>query len=353
MYKAWSANEQKNGVYSMIRIAVDAMGGDLAPDAILSGVVNSLPQVKDTKIFLFGPEALLRDKLKQYQYDESRIEIVDAPDVISLHESPVLAVRRKKDSSIVKGMHFVKEGNADAFISAGSSGAILAGGQLIVGRIKGIQRPPLGALIPTRKGVCLLVDCGANVDAKPEWLRQFAEMGSIYIRDMLGVKNPTVGLVNIGAEEEKGNALVKEAMPLLKEDNALNFIGSVEARDIVDGNCDVVVADAFVGNVVLKMYEGVGKMLLTEITDTLKHSGHKTLLGAALIKPALKKTMKKFDAKQYGGAPILGLKGLVVKVHGNTDGRELTTAIRQCADFVKKDIVKKIQAQVEAAEAEA
>lgn len=331
----------------MIRIAIDAMGGDNAPEAILKGAVASLDLVKNTKLFLFGPETLLRNKLAAMSYDKDRIEIIDAPDVISLHEAPVLAIRRKKDSSIVRAMHFLKEGNADAFLSAGSSGAVLAGGQLIVGRLKGVQRPPLGALIPTRKGVCLLVDCGANVDAKPDWLVQFAEMGSIYVKYMLGKEKPSVGLVNIGAEEEKGNALVKETMPILKSQKSLNFIGSVEARDIVEGNCDVVVADAFVGNVVLKMYEGVGKMLLTEVVGAMK-STPVSLMGAALCKPALKKTLRKFDAKQYGGAPILGLKGLVVKVHGNTDGREITHAIRQCADFVNNNIVAKIAAQIEA-----
>ena len=243
----------------------------------------------------------------------------------------------------MRGMQFVKEGKADALISAGSSGAILAGAQLIVGRIRGIYRPPLAALIPTRRGVCLLTDCGANVDASPEWLLQFAKMGSIYLREMLGAERPSVGLVNIGAEEEKGNRLVKEAMPLLRADEELNFQGSVEARDIVEGSCDVVVADAFVGNVVLKMYEGVGKMLLTEIKDCLKQSGPITLLGAALIRKSLKKGLSKFDAKRYGGAPILGLKGLVVKVHGNTDGTELKHAVRQCADFCRRDIVGKIE----------
>lgn len=337
----------------MIRIAIDAMGGDNGPEAMLRGAVDSLPLVPDTKLFLFGPEERLRQILSGCHYDRDRIELVDAPEVVSLHESPVMAVRRKKDSSIVKGMRFVKDGNADAILSSGSTGAILAGGQLIVGRLRGIQRPPLGALIPTRKGLSLLVDCGANVDAKPEWLVQFAEMGSIYVRNMLGIARPTIGLVNIGAEEEKGNALVKETMQLLKKQERLNFIGSVEARDIVEGNCDVIVADAFVGNVVLKMYEGVAKMLLTEISGALRHSGLPTLLGAALIKGSLKRTLQRFDAKAAGGAPILGLNGLVVKVHGNTDGTEVTAAVRQAADFVRSGIVQKISENLATEEKEA
>ena len=367
----------------MVRIAIDCMGGDQAPSAIMDGALRSLAATKDTKLFLFGPEGLLKEELQKSAKATgvseadlaARVEICDAAEVISLHEAPVLAIRRKKDSSIVKGLHFVKEGHADAFISAGSSGAILAGGQLIIGRAKGVPRPPFGALIPTSRGVTLLLDSGANVDAKPEWLVQYAKMGSIYMKEVCGIQNPTVGLVNVGAEEEKGNALVKETMPLLKEVQDINFIGSCEAREISFGACDVVVCDAFVGNCILKMYEGVGKMLLEEIMHAIK-STPISLIGGALIKGTLpdfeaitaiahkhhlpviikgtlKGTLKKFDAKQYGGAPILGLRGLVVKVHGNTDGREITHAIQQCYDFVHADAVQKIAASIEAENARA
>lgn len=344
---------------TMVRIAIDCMGGDHAPGAILEGAVRSLTVTEDTKLFLFGPEALLREELGKAASAASvpseqlrtRVEIVDAPEVISLHEAPVLAIRRKKESSIVKALHYVKDGQADAFISAGSSGAVLAGGQLIVGRAKGVPRPPFGALIPTAKGVTLLLDSGANVDAKPEWLVQYAKMGAIYMREVVGISNPTVGLVNVGAEEEKGNQLVKETMPLLKAVKDINFVGSCEAREISFGACDVVVCDAFVGNCILKMYEGVGKMLLGEITAALK-STPVSMVGAALVKGNLKKTMKRFDAKQYGGAPILGLKGLVVKVHGNTDGREITHAVQQCYDFVHAGAVQKIADSIEKEEGE-
>lgn len=331
----------------MITVAIDAMGGDNAPDAVLSGVCKALETYPDVRIVLFGPEKTIAGKLKAKKADMRRIVLVDAPEVISLHEAPVMAIRKKKDSSIVRGLMYVKEGKADAFISAGSSGAVLAGGQLIVGRIKGVDRPPLGALIPTRKGVSLLVDCGANVDAKPQWLLQYAKMGSIYMRDVLGIKNPSVGIVNIGAEEEKGNALVKETMPLLKEQKEINFIGSVEARDIPDGFCDVIVADAFVGNVILKLYEGVGATLISMVKEGMTSTPVATV-GAALAKPALKKTLKKFDASQYGGAPLLGLKGLVVKVHGNTKGTEIKNAIGQCITFAKQDVVHKIEASIQA-----
>ena len=326
----------------MIRIAIDAMGGDLAPAAIVKGAIDSLSSCPDTKLLLFGDEKAVQEEYAKYQYDKERIEIIPCSENISLHESPVMAIRRKKDSGIVRGMKAVKDGEAEAFLSAGSTGAILAGAQLIVGREKGVLRPPLAALMPTRQGVTLLTDCGANVDAHPEWLVQFAKMGAIYMKEMLGVPSPTVGLVNIGAEEEKGNALVKAAMEKCKEEKDLNFIGSVEARDIVEGNCSVVVADAFVGNVVLKMYEGVGKMLLSEIKSGIKEGGPLSLVGGALISSALRKRMKRFDAKSHGGAPILGLKGLVVKVHGNTDGVEITTAIRQAKEFAEKGLTKKI-----------
>lgn len=338
----------------MVRIAIDCMGGDNSPSAIVKGALASLNKTADTKLFLFGPEATIKSELTKAselgvsnETLSARVEIVDAPDVISLHEAPVIAIRRKKDSSIVKALHFIKEGNADAFVSAGSSGAVLAGGQLIIGRAKGVPRPPFGALIPTSKGVSLLLDSGANIDAKPEWLVQYAKMGTIYMKEVVGIKNPTVGLVNVGAEEEKGNALVKETMPLLKEVKDINFIGSCEARDISFGACDVIICDAFVGNCILKMYEGVGKMLLSEIKGAIK-SNLLSLIGGALIKGSLKNTLSKFDAKQYGGAPVLGLKGLVVKVHGNTDGREITHAIQQCYDFVKADAVNKIAASIEA-----
>ena len=334
----------------MVTVALDAMGGDYSPEEIIKGAFDALKKDKDINVILVGKKEVLEGKITEEYKD--RCSAVYASEVITNEEAPVAAIRAKKDSSIVVGMNLVKEGKADGFVSAGSTGAVLVGGQLIVGRIKGILRPALAPLIPTEKGVSLLIDCGANVDAKPEWLTQFAKMGAIYMEEMLQIKNPSIGLVNIGAEEEKGNSLVKAAMQILKEDTDYNFIGSVEARDIVEGNCSVVVCDAFVGNVVLKMYEGVGKMLLSEITDTMKHSGPLALLAALMLKKPLKKRLKKFDAKQYGGAPILGLKGLVIKVHGNTDGKEVTTAIKQAKDFAEKKLTKKIAEAIDFKEVE-
>jgi glycerol-3-phosphate acyltransferase PlsX len=257
-------------------------------------------------------------------------------------EAPVTAIRRKKQSSMVVAMKMVKDGEADAFVSAGSSGAILVGGQTIVGRIKGIKRPPLAPIIPTEKGSSLLIDCGANVDAKAENLVQFAQMGSIYMENVVGIKNPRVAIVNIGAEEEKGNALVKETIPLLHECEGINFIGCIEAREIPHGGADVIVCEAFVGNVILKLYEGLSSTLIG-IVKTGLMSTLKSKIGALLALPALKETLKEFDGSKYGGAPLLGLNGLVVKAHGSSKSVEITNSIYQCVTFKEQDINGKIK----------
>lgn len=329
-----------------VNVAVDAMGGDNAPAEIVKGAVDALGEDSRVKVFLLGRENVIKEELKKYTYDASRMEIVHAQEVIETAEPPVMAIRRKKDSSIVKGMNLVKDGTCDAFVSAGSTGAVLVGGQIIVGRIKGVERPPLAPLIPTEKGVSLLIDCGANVDARPSHLVQFAQMGSIYMENVMGIKNPTVGIVNNGAEEEKGNALVKETFPLLKECRDINFIGSVEARDIPAGFCDVVVCEAFVGNVVLKMYEGVAGALLRQVKAGMMTS-LRSKLGALLVKPALKQTLKSFQTDQYGGAPLLGLKGLVVKSHGNSSAVEIKNSILQCIAFKEQKINEKIKEKIQ------
>lgn len=325
-----------------VKVAVDAMGGDNAPAEIVKGAVEAVQAEKKIKVFLVGKEEQVKAELAKYTYPQEQVEVVNATEVIAMAEPPVAAIRGKKDSSIVKGLYMVREGKCDAFVSAGSTGAVLAGGQVIVGRSKGVERPPLAPLIPTEKGASLLIDCGANVDAKPSQLVQFAKMGSIYMENVMGIKKPRVGIVNIGAEEEKGNALVKETFPMLKECSDINFIGSIEARDIPAGAADVVVCEAFVGNVVLKLYEGVGATLISKVKSGMMVN-LRSKIGALLVKPALKQTLKAFDLEQYGGAPLLGLKGLVVKTHGSSKAVEIKNTILQCLTFKEQDINGKIR----------
>ncbi len=329
----------------MVNVAVDAMGGDNAPAEIVKGAVEAINADKRVKVFLVGRQDAVNEQLKQYTYDPAQLEVVHAEEVIETAEPPVMAIRKKKDSSIVRCMTLVKEGHCDAMVSAGSTGAVLVGGQVIVGRIKGVERAPLAPLIPTEKGVSLLIDCGANVDARPSHLVQFAKMGSVYMEHVMGVPNPKVGIVNIGAEEKKGNALVKEAFPLLKNCPEINFVGSVEARDIPAGAVDVVVCEAFVGNVILKMYEGVGASLIKKVKAGMM-TNLRSKIGALLVKPALKATLKGFSTDEYGGAPLLGLKGLVVKTHGSSKAIEVKNSVLQCITFKEQKINEKIQEQI-------
>ena len=315
-----------------VSVALDAMGGDNAPGQIVKGAVDAVNIDNEIFVYLVGRQELINEELSKYTYNKEQIEVVDARDVIETGEAPVMAVRRKKDSSLVRALTMVKDKKADAFVSAGSSGAILVGGQVIVGRLKGVERPPMAPLIPTAKGVSLIVDSGANVDSRATFLVQWAKMGSIYMENVLGIKNPKVAIVNVGVEEEKGNQLVKEAYPMLKECKDINFVGSIEARDIPNGNADVIVCDAFVGNVILKLYEGLGKTLIGKVKGAMM-SSLKTKIGALLIKGALKDTMKSFDATEYGGAPLIGLNGLVVKTHGNAKAKEIKNSLIQCKKF--------------------
>jgi glycerol-3-phosphate acyltransferase PlsX len=329
----------------LVRVALDAMGGDNAPFVTVKGAVDAVLESDQLKVFLVGQRALVEAELSKYQFPQDKIEVVDATEVIEMAEPPVMAIRKKKDSSIVKAMYMVAHGEADAYVSAGSTGATLVGGQVIIGRLKGVDRAPLAPLIPTEKGTSLLIDCGANVDARSTHLVQFAKMGTVYMENIMGIKNPTVGIVNIGAEEEKGNALVKETFPLLKNCPDINFIGSVEARDIPAGGADIIVCEAFTGNVILKMYEGVAKSLVHVIKKGLM-SSLKTKIGALLIKNDLKKVLSDYNTEKYGGAPMLGLKGLVVKTHGSASEIEIKNSILQCVTFTQQKIREKISSKI-------
>ncbi len=322
-----------------VKVALDAHGGDNAPKEVVKGAINAIKDNQNLIVYLVGIEELIKKELEGVEYDAERLKIVNATEIIAMSEAPVSAIRKKKNSSIVIGLQMVKNKEADAFVSCGSTGAILVGGQVIVGRIKGVDRPPLAPLIPTAKGFALLIDCGANVDSKPINLLQFAKMGSIYMNKMMGVENPKVGIVNIGAEEEKGNALVKDTFPLLKGCPEINFIGSVEARDIPNGDVDVIVCDAFVGNVILKLYEGLSATLISKIKESML-SNARSKIGGALVKPALRGTVKSFSSSEYGGAPLLGLKGLVVKGHGNSKAKEIKNALNQCIRFKQSGMLE-------------
>ena len=326
----------------IVKVALDAMGGDNAPVETVKGAVDAVNLKDNIIVYLVGTEEALNTELAKYSYPEDRIKKVFATEVIETGEPPVMAIRKKKDSSIVVGMKLVHDGECDAFVSAGSSGAILVGGQVLVGRIKGVDRTPLATFFPTTKGASLLLDCGANVDARSDHLVQFAKMGSVYMENTMGIKSPRVAILNIGAEEEKGNMLVKETYPLLKNCPDINFIGSVEARDMNQGAADVIVCEAFAGNIALKMMEGVGIIMMQEIKAGIM-SSLRGKIGGMLIKPALKGVLKQFDVSEYGGAPLLGLKGLVVKTHGSSKHKEITNSIVQCISFKEEKINDKIQ----------
>ena len=325
----------------MSKIAIDVMGGDHAPDEIIKGCVLALAKLESTLV-LVGKEEEIKEKLSAYTYDASKVEIVHAEEVIEMVDSPVAAIRQKKKSSMVVGLKLLKEKQVDGFVSAGSTGALLTGATLIVGRIKGVERPAMAPFIPTQKGCALLIDCGANVDAKPVYLNQFARMGTVYMEQCMQVNSPKVGLVNIGTEEEKGNQLTKEAYQLLAADSSINFYGNVEARDIPKGEVDILVCDGFTGNIILKFMEGFGKWILGMLkVQFMKNI--KTKLAAVLMKKGIGEIKEKFNYATKGGAPFLGVNGLVVKTHGSSKAQEILSTLIQTEGFIKDELVAKIK----------
>ncbi|MGN0709598.1 MAG: phosphate acyltransferase PlsX [Anaerovoracaceae bacterium] len=326
-----------------MKIVLDGMGGDNAPEAAVKGAVEAAGELDDdTSIVIVGREDDIRRVLDETGYSGNRIEIVNATEVIENGEPPVKMIRKKKDSSIVKGLELVKNGEGDAFVSAGSTGAIYAGSVMKIGRIKGIDRPALATVYPViGMQPSMLLDAGANADCRPEYLREFAVMGSIYYEKVLGVKDPTVGLINNGTEEGKGSELTKAAYKLISR-SGVNFVGNVEARELQNHACDVIVTDGFTGNVIIKLTEGLGLMVLREMKSRFT-SSMKSKLGAALLYDQLKGLKSEFDYSEYGGAPILGIKKAVVKAHGSSDPTAIKQTILKAVPFVRGNVIGQIE----------
>lgn len=331
-----------------MRIYLDAMGGDYAPKSTVEGALSALTLYPNLQVVLGGPLADIQKELEGKTYDNARLEIDDCPELISNEETPVMAVRRKNNSAIVKGMLALRDKTVDAFVSAGSTGAVLAGGMFRLGRIQGIERPALAPLMPHGDGFFLLIDCGANVDCKPHHLEQFAYMGEAYMRKVMGVESPRIGLINVGLEEEKGDELRKQTYELLKN-SRLNFVGNIEGRYISANKADVVVCDGFTGNIVLKFMEGLSKQLLGMIKTELM-SSLQTKLGALLAKPAFNKLKKRLDYKEVGGAPLLGVNGSVIKAHGSCDAHAICSSIKQAVKMVDGDVPGLIKQYIESKE---
>jgi len=310
---------------SKLVIAVDTMGADLGCSAVVEGAVWAAKEFSDVHLVLIGAEKIIQNELKKHG---TTMKIIHAPEVIEMHETPTVAIKQKKESSMVVGLKALKSGEVGGFVSAGSTGALLAGAAAYVKRQPGIQRPALCALLPTKKGFTLLLDCGANAEVKPIYLQQFGQLGAEYMERCMGVKNPKVGLVNVGAEKEKGTPVYKEAYELL-ESCGLNFVGNIEGRGIPAGEVDVAVCDGFVGNIVLKLTEGLSKTLMGMIKDELMATPV-SKMGALLAKGSFGRLKKKFDYREVGGAPFLGLSSLVVKAHGSSDALAIKNAIKQC-----------------------
>ena len=331
-----------------MRILLDAMGGDNSPDANIKGAVNSINKVK-AEVVLIGKEDIIRSKIKEFYGKEmeeisDRLKIKNATETIEMEEQPTVVIRHKKDSSMVVGFRMLKEGEGDVFISAGNSGALLTGATLIVGRIKGIDRPALAGILPAYKSRLLLIDAGSNTNCKPINLLQFAQMSSIYLKNTYGIKEPAIGLLNIGTEETKGNDLVKESYKLLKEKSeklGINFVGNVEGRDAFSGKIDAIVTDGFTGNVFLKTTEGVGKLVKTSLKESLMHNLLSKILAIPAL-PSIKRFSKTMDYKSYGGALFLGVKKPVVKAHGSSDALLFEYTIIQAEKFVENKAVDKM-----------
>ena len=331
----------------MIRIGLDGMGGDHAPLEIVKGAVEAVQRLNpDDVIYIFGEEELIGAELEKYRYPQERIQIVPTSEVITNHDTPVKAVRRKTDSSLVVGLNYLKDEKIDVFLSAGNTGALMSGSTLILGRIRGIDRPALATMLPPMVGdkPMFLLDSGANSECKPNNILEFGIMGSVYMNKVMGVQNPRVGLVNIGAEETKGTTVIKAAYELLSQGN-VNFVGNVEAREIPESPADVVVCDGFVGNVVIKYTEGIAAAFMHILKDKFS-SGLQAKLGAVLLMDKLKEMKKMFDYSEYGGAPFLGVRGAVLKMHGSSKANAVKNTILKSVAYVENNVVKTIYDEI-------
>lgn len=329
-----------------MKIVIDAHGGDYAPLEIVKGAITSVNLIEDVNIILAGKSSEILPILKEYGYSGNRIEILEASEVITNDESPTAAIRAKKDSSLVVGLNKLKtDDDVIGMISAGSTGAVLSGGLFIIGRMNGVLRPSLAPTLPTLLGgKTMLIDCGANVDCKPEYLDQFAVMGTVYMQSMLKVQNPRVGLLNIGTEDKKGNALTHEAFELLKNNKKINFVGNVEARDILSGNVDVIVSDGFAGNIALKATEGAVMNVLKLMKNTINESGIGVKLGALMMKKAFKAIKSKMDYNTQGGSPFLGVNKIVLKTHGSSKAETILSCVKQVVEIHESGFIEKLRA---------
>lgn len=327
-----------------MRIALDAMGGDYAPAVTVEGAVETIKEYGDLEIILFGDESQIKSELKGKRYPSHRLHISHTSQIIGMHESPVTALRKKKDSSIRRAIDAVKSKEADAMVSAGNSGVVMATALFILGTSKGVDRPAIAAVMPTLKGLFVLIDAGANVDSKAENLLQFALMGSSYCKIILGRKDPKVALLSIGEEDTKGNELTKEAFKMLKE-ATLNFTGNIEGKDVFLGGADVVVCDGFIGNIVLKISEGLAEVIIKMLKREV--AGLSTgRIGYLFMKPALRNFRKKTDYAEYGGAPLLGINGTCIISHGRSTSRAIRNAIRVAAEFSKNRVHEIISEEI-------
>lgn len=328
-----------------MKIVIDVFGADYSPDEIVKGAVTAVNLIKDIEIILTGDKAQIERVLNELSYSGDRLEIVDAPEVISCDESPTMAIRRKTNSSLVAALKILKEReDVIGMISAGSTGAVLAGGLFVVGRMEGVKRPALSPFLPTENGgKTLLIDCGANVDCKPEYLQQFAVMGSIYVREMLGIENPRVALISNGVEDHKGNEQIHQAFELLKNTKDINFVGNMEARDMLSGKYDVLVCDGFTGNVAIKSAEGTLNTFMSVLKQEVKAGGLKAKLGALLLKKTFKKIKGRINYTEVGGSPFLGIDKILIKSHGSSKAKTIYTCVLQVLDIYKSNYIEKMR----------